>query len=113
VADTLYFARRLTEAGHRLGPIVVNQVHPVPGVLPVGRRKASGSLAQGLELLAFLAERDQKGVAALQALLGPDEPLVALPLLPDPPTSLPGVAALGTALGERLAARNGTCRAAV
>jgi anion-transporting ArsA/GET3 family ATPase len=30
IADTLFFARRLQQAGYRLGPIVVNRVHPEP-----------------------------------------------------------------------------------
>src|SRR5258708_31385456 len=30
IPDTLFFARRLQQAGYRLGPIVVNRVHPEP-----------------------------------------------------------------------------------
>ena len=28
IPDTMFFARRLEEAGYRLGPVVVNRVHP-------------------------------------------------------------------------------------
>jgi anion-transporting ArsA/GET3 family ATPase len=112
VADTLYFARRLTEAGHHLGPIVVNQVHPAVGAVPA-RRKRSPEAEEGLRLLGFLAEHDRRGVAALRGLLSPGEPLVELPLLPEPPTSLAGLGALGAVLRERLTTAGPSCRAAV
>ena len=46
VADTLFFARRLREAGHRLGPVVVNRVHPpADGDRPGGRARRERAAA--------------------------------------------------------------------
>ncbi len=88
-ADTLFFARRLVESGHHLGPIVVNQIHPAVGTVP-----AEGPLREGLALLAALGERDRRDVAALEELLR-EEQLVRLPLLAEQPTGLAALAALG------------------
>ncbi len=96
IADALFFARRLREAGHRLGPIVVNRVHP-----PV---EAGPGAAEGLRLLAWLGERDRRGVAALRALLSARDLLVDLPLQEREPTSLEALAALGRVFLARLAA---------
>ncbi|HSN55171.1 MAG TPA: ArsA-related P-loop ATPase [Candidatus Sulfomarinibacteraceae bacterium] len=100
VADTLYFARRLGEAGHRLGPIIVNRVHPrldsAPEVVTLG---------DGRGLLAWLGERDHEGVEQLGALLGASHPLVVVPLLPEEPTNLDALAALGAALREQIEGR--------
>lgn len=93
IADTLFFARRLRDAGHDLRLIVVNQTHPH---LPID---VSGP---GLSLLAWLGERDRRGLDALARLLGPSDPSVSLPLLPDTPTGLPALEALGHLLLERL-----------
>jgi len=89
VADTLYFARKLSEDGCRLGPVIVNQVHP--DVEEGGRRR------EGRTLFASLAERDRQGVADLRSLL-PGMSVAALPLLPEPPTTLPALGALGVRL---------------
>jgi len=97
VADTLFFARKLTETGYRLGPIVVNRVHPkvddVPEVV---------NLDDGRGLLAWLGTRDHQGVAQLRELLGDSHPLVVVPLLPDEPTDLASLAELGAMLREQL-----------
>ena len=90
-ADTLFFARRLREAGYRLGPIVVNRVHP----RFAATAEPSGD---GRQLLAWLGERDARGVAALRHLLPREQPLLALPLLPAEPVDLAALAALGEAL---------------
>jgi anion-transporting ArsA/GET3 family ATPase len=100
-ADTLFFARRLREAGYRLGPIVVNRVHPTPAVPPASGYAADA--ADGRALLAWLGARDQRGVAALRRLLPADQQLVDLPLLAAEPVDLPSLAALGEGLRERLA----------
>jgi len=98
VADTLFFARKLIETGYRLGPIVVNRVHPkvddVPEVV---------NLDDGRGLLAWLGTRDHQGVAQLRELLGDSHPLVVVPLLPDEPTDLASLAELGAMLREQLA----------
>jgi anion-transporting ArsA/GET3 family ATPase len=99
VADTLFFARRLTEAGYHLGPIVVNRVHPELGDAP-----AVVNLNDGRGLLAWLGRRDHEGVAQLRSLLGGTHPLVVLPLLPDEPTNLEALAELGAMLREQLEA---------
>jgi len=91
-ADTLFFARRLREAGYRLGPIVVNRIHP--------RFEASSATGDedGRALLAWLGERDARGVSALRGLLPREQPLLALPLLPAEPVDLASLAALGESL---------------
>ena len=93
-ADTLFFARRLREAGYRLGPIVVNRIHP-PGdpEAPVE--------GEGRRLLAWLAERDARGVAALSGLLPVGQPLLSLPLRAAEPVDLASLAALGEAFRHR------------
>jgi anion-transporting ArsA/GET3 family ATPase len=95
IPDTLFFARKLNEAGYRLGPIVVNQVHPAA---PRLRRAAAGELAAGLDLFAFLGDRDRRGLARLRDLLSRSEPLMAVPLQATPPTDLQGLEALGRML---------------
>ena len=94
-ADTLFFARRLREAGYRLGPLVVNRIHPLwPGLAA----PTSPAATDGRQLLAWLGERDARGVAALQKLLPREQPLLALPLLHAEPVDLAALAALGEAL---------------
>jgi anion-transporting ArsA/GET3 family ATPase len=105
IPDTLFFARRLKAAGYHLGPVVVNRVHP-PFANPAG----DGAPAldpekpwrvDGRRLLAWLGERDRRGLAQLAGLLS-EQPLVSLTLLPEEPTDLPALAALGADLAERL-----------
>ena len=88
IADTLFFARRLTEAGYQLGPIVVNRVHPE---LPPVRDTARA----GRRLMGWLGQRDNEGVAELRDLVGDSHPVVEIPLMPDEPTDLVSLAALG------------------
>lgn len=95
-ADTLFFARKLLEAGHQLGPIVVNRVHPEAA----GEVPRDVDAADGRALLAWLGARDARGVRALRALLPPQQRLAGLPLLPAEPVDLPSL----SALGERLLA---------
>jgi anion-transporting ArsA/GET3 family ATPase len=110
VADTLFFARKLVEDGCRLGPVVVNQVHPdVParGTRGEGRggREEGGKseVEDGLALLAALAGRDRRGVASLRSLL-PGVPVAAMPLMPDPPTALAALRDLGARLADAVGA---------
>jgi len=90
VADTLFFARRLEERGHHLGPIVVNRVHP--------RTDQETGDIRGLELLEWLGDRDHRGVAELRDLLGDDHEVIPIPLLPEEPTNLDSLAHLGELL---------------
>jgi anion-transporting ArsA/GET3 family ATPase len=101
VPDTLFFARKLGETGHRLGPVLVNRMHP-PGEAPADR--AAAAAGDGAALLAWLGERDAAGLAHLRALLGPERPLVELPLLPEAPSELAGLGGLADLLAERLRA---------
>lgn len=102
IPDTLFFARRLEEAGYRLGPIVVNRVHPrfvLEGTPP---RSADPCRPNGWELLAWAGERDRRGLIELAKLLSREQPLVDLPLLPEEPIDLASLEALGRQLDGRL-----------
>ncbi|HZF08000.1 MAG TPA: hypothetical protein VFE33_04330 [Thermoanaerobaculia bacterium] len=105
IPDTLFFARRLAAAGYHLGPIVVNRVHPqVAAAAGVAAFDPAQALhVDGRRLLAWLGERDRRGLAGLSGLLSAQR-LVALPLLPEEPTDLPALAALGGDLAARLRA---------
>lgn len=102
IPDTLFFARRLEQAGYHLGPVVVNRVHPrflIEGALP-----HSGDPCQpsGWELLSWLGERDQKGLAEMASLLSREQPVIDVPLMPGEPTDLASLEALGRTVDERL-----------
>jgi len=104
IPDTLFFARRLEQAGYHLGPIVVNRVHPrylVDGAAP-DQSVADPCCPTGWELLTRLGERDQKGLVELASLLANDQPVIDVPLLPEEPTDLASLEALGRTLAERL-----------
>ena len=107
VADALYFARRLDEAGCRLGAVVVNQVHPRAGIPQRGTRDAPA----GLQLLAALGERDQRGVADLASLM-PSQHIVSLPLSAEPPAGLEALEALGASLAAALGGKEPAYRTA-
>jgi anion-transporting ArsA/GET3 family ATPase len=66
IPDTLFFARRLQQAGYPLGPIVVNRVHPAVTLPRRGAAtEAAGtdpSAVDGQELHARLGERDRRGL---------------------------------------------------
>ncbi len=96
VPDALFFARKLVERGHRLGPVVVNRVHP---------RLLAGSAGVGAasRLFRWRGEEDARGLELLASLLGDRHPLVALPLSTHEPTDLPSLEALGAELLARLA----------
>jgi len=96
VADTLFFARRLTEAGYNLGPIVVNRVHPLLKTVNPATE------TEGHRLLSWLGRRDHEGVAELRDLVGDSHPVVEIPLLPDEPTDLKSLSALGELFESRL-----------
>jgi len=96
VADTLFFARRLTEAGYNLGPIVVNRVHPLLKTVHPATE------TEGHRLLSWLGRRDHEGVVELRDLVGDTHPVVEIPLLPDEPTDLKSLSALGELFESRL-----------
>ena len=109
IPDTLFFARRLREAGYRLGPVVVNRFHPRLPAPPAGSGTGgTGGTGgdpchvDGRHLLHWLGERDREGLGHLEELLGEGTPLAALPLLPDEPTDLPALAEIGEDLLHRL-----------
>jgi len=96
IPDTMFFARRLLEAKHHLGPVIVNRVHPrVQG----SESASTGSRPEekARRLLRWLGERDHRGLAQLSALL-PDQGLVELGLRPTAPNDLPSLLALGQSL---------------
>ncbi len=95
IPDTLFFARKLEEAGCRLGPVVVNRLHP---------ELAGDGDSEGERLLRWLGERHRRGLVELRALLRDDQVLVALPLMGDEPTDLESLDAVGRELERRLAA---------
>ncbi len=90
VPDAMSFLRRLKEAGHRIGPILVNQVHPAPA--------PSEGDAPGLALLRFLADRDRRGLEALRSLFPRGQEIHPLLLEPVPPADLPTLSAFSDKL---------------
>jgi len=108
VPDTLFFARKLAEAGHRLGPIVVNRAHPQLPLAGDAAARFGADLVAGLRLLEWLGERDRRGLNLLLDLLGPGQPLVEVPLLPREPTDLASLSRLADLLGRRLAEATGS-----
>ncbi len=95
VADTLFFARRLEEAGYHLGPVIVNRVHPggvQTGIVPPGTE------TDGRKLLKWLGSRDAEGVNHLRDLLGAGHPLIELGLRTDEPTDIEALGEIGEML---------------
>jgi len=103
IPDTLFFARRLEEAGYHLGPIVVNRVHPRFALEGAPPPSADPCRPNGWELLSWAGERDRRGLIELAKLLSREQPVVDLPLLPDEPTGLASLDALGRQLETRVA----------
>jgi len=101
VPDALFFARKLEETGHRLGPLIVNRVHPE---LPAPPRPAGAAESAGRELLAWLGARDRRGLEHLRSLLPPGKGPLGLPLLAREPTTPAALAAVGADLARALAA---------
>jgi anion-transporting ArsA/GET3 family ATPase len=86
IPDTMFFARRLGEAGYDVGPVVVNRLHP--------ESTGAGALAR------WLGERDRRGLEELAALL-PGAGPIAVPLLPRAPIDISSLAALSRFLDDR------------
>jgi anion-transporting ArsA/GET3 family ATPase len=103
IPDTLFFARKLEETGHHLGPVVVNRYHPLLPALPSHHPGApAGAGPDGHRLFAWLAERDRRGLEVLEGLLTDRHPLAALPLQAEEPTDLASLRRLGAELLQRL-----------
>ena len=98
VPETLFFARRLAEAGHHVGAVVVNMVHPDPADAGEAVPQHPDP-ADGRALLAWMGTRDAKGVEAYRARL-PHHLLVSLPLFADEPSDLAGVEQVRAELAE-------------
>ncbi|MDX1997035.1 MAG: ArsA-related P-loop ATPase [Thermoanaerobaculia bacterium] len=96
VPDALFFARKLVERGHRLGPLVVNRVFPR---LPASD---SGDAGSGGELFRWRGEEDARGLELLASLVGTRHPVVPLPLARREPTDLESLEVLGGELLRRL-----------
>lgn len=99
IPDTLFFARKLLEAGYTLGPVIVNRVHPR---LPRRQLQTAPAAADGYDLLRWLGERDARGLEALRSLLQPPQQLVDIPLLHSAPNDIASLEALGDLLVNRL-----------
>jgi anion-transporting ArsA/GET3 family ATPase len=80
VPDAMFFLRKLVETGHHLGPILVNQIHP--------RLDATPGKEDGLTLLRFLADRDQRGLKLLRSLFPGGQKIIPIALEPAPPADL-------------------------
>jgi anion-transporting ArsA/GET3 family ATPase len=97
IPETLFFARRLLESGHQVGPIVVNMRHP-PGETG---EAAAGAPADAVRLMQWLGQRDAGGVEAYRVTL-PNHVLLDLPLFPDEPNALDTLGRLSEALAAQL-----------
>jgi anion-transporting ArsA/GET3 family ATPase len=100
IPDALFFARRLRDTGYRLGPMVVNRIHPTAAAAGAGQSSSRGG--EGRRLLEWLGERDAEGFERLGLLVGPEQPLIGLPLLPHEPSDLPSLQRLGKEYRARL-----------
>ncbi len=101
IAETMFFARKLEEAGYRLGPLVVNRIHPAPDDAAAASA-ARPDLRDGAGLMRWLGRRDRRGLDELGTLLGPGRRPAGLPLMPRPPVDLAGLEALRRELVRRL-----------
>ncbi|MGE5813632.1 MAG: ArsA family ATPase [Acidobacteriota bacterium] len=109
VPETLFFARRLVAAGHHLGPVILNMVHPKPpSEADIGR--ADPALRDGLELFRHIAERDQRGIEAFRRLLPRPDAVIELPSLDTEPTDMTSLDTLSRAAEIRLGALDAASR---
>lgn len=101
VPETLFFARRLSAAGHHLGPLVLNMVYPDAPASDIPADDPA--LAEGLRLFSWMAERHRLGVQVFRNLLPPPQAVIDLPLLESEPTDLDSLDALSRLIETRLA----------
>jgi len=97
IPETLFFARRLVESGHRLGSVIVNMRHPDEG----GTARDGGGEG-GRALMAWLGRHDTRGFVKLKARL-PEHTVVDIPLLEHEPCDLESLEALCGLVAARLA----------
>lgn len=104
IPDTLFFARKLEEAGLHLGAVAVNRVHPRFASVPEGAPVQEGLTTEsdGRRILRWLGERDHAGLEELRRLLG-EQTLVEVPMMAEEPTDLDSLETLGTEVAPRLA----------
>lgn len=107
VPETLFFARKLLEAGYRLGPIIVNMRHPPaggeceePGVMG-GEHDEAVEAIEPAHVMAWLGARDARGLEAYRQRL-PTHPLVEVPLLPYEPNAIDALDRLRDVLEAQL-----------
>jgi anion-transporting ArsA/GET3 family ATPase len=99
VPEALFFARQLVDTGHHLGPIVVNMVnHATRADLDA----LPADAAEGMRVMAWLGERDRRGLAAFRRLLPDPERLIDLPMSGQEPTTIPALERVGAAFAARL-----------
>jgi anion-transporting ArsA/GET3 family ATPase len=96
IPDTMFFARRLREAGYHLDGVVVNRVHPRPDAETGGGTPREAAVRQ---LFHWLGERDRRGLEQLRSLLD-RERLATVPLLPRAPTALESLGELAPFLAR-------------
>ena len=102
IADTLFFGRKLQEAGYRLGPIVVNRLHlPTPASWSTNAAQ-NDELQVGRDLLTWLGERDSRGFERLVELVHGEQPVLRIPILAEEPSDLPRLRRLSTTLSSQL-----------
>lgn len=108
IPDTLFFARKLQQSGHALGPVVVNRVHPQLASPTTGAQARTQAPeteeVDGRALFQWLGDRHQRGLDELEQLLPDDQPLISMPLSPHEPTDLESLAELGKVLEDAMAA---------
>jgi anion-transporting ArsA/GET3 family ATPase len=101
IPDTMFFARRLKEAGYAVGPVIVNRVHPRLDRMP--GESDTGAIARARRLMHWLGERDARGLSQLRSLL-PDGRVTEIPILPVAPTDLKSLETLGDTLAREATA---------
>ncbi|MEL7060838.1 MAG: ArsA-related P-loop ATPase [Acidobacteriota bacterium] len=97
IPDTTFFARRLVETGHRLGPVLVNRVHPTFDV-------EAQQIAEGADLLQWLGASHEQGLLELRRRFPDDQVLVSLPVEKEEPTDLASLRAMGAEVQRQLVA---------
>ena len=102
IPDTMFFARRLDEAGYHLGPVIVNRVHPSLNAGSTDDPFERSESSDAFRLLHWLGERDRRGLEQIRALLS-GKRLAAVPLLPRAPATVESLEQVGRLLEEKLA----------